>query len=94
MPFKIYHKELEKVPEFRGFNDFIATFPLYRGKTKSKDDEDDDGNVGEFKVMDINFCMGFCQTFNLMEEVSVSKTLCSTSQRTKGFTLVNQVIAV
>lgn len=61
MPFKIYHKELEKVPEFRGFNDFIATFPLYRGKTKSKDDEDDDGTVGEFKVMDINFCMGFCQ---------------------------------
>lgn len=46
---KIYHKELEKVPEFRGFNDFIATFPLYRGKTKSKDDEDDDGTVGEFK---------------------------------------------
>ena len=61
MPFKIYHKELEKVPEFRGFNDFIATFPLYRGKTKSKDDEDDDGTVGEFKVMDINFCMVFCQ---------------------------------
>lgn len=47
---KIYHRELEKVPEFRGFNDFIATFPLYRGKTKSsKDDEDDDGTVGEFK---------------------------------------------
>lgn len=39
------------VPEFKGFNDFIATFPLRRGKTKSpKDDEEDDTNVGEFKV--------------------------------------------
>ncbi|KAL9983681.1 hypothetical protein ACROYT_G005897 [Oculina patagonica] len=47
---KVYHKELEKVPEFKGFNDFIATFPLRRGKTKSsKDDEEDDGIVGEFK---------------------------------------------
>lgn len=46
---KIYHKELEKVPEFKGFNDFIATFPLRRGKTKSKDDEEDDTDVGEFK---------------------------------------------
>lgn len=47
---KVYHKELEKVPEFKGFNDFIATFPLRRGKTKSpKDDEEDDTNVGEFK---------------------------------------------
>lgn len=60
MPFKIYHKELEKVPEFRGFNDFIATFPLHRGKTKSKDDEDDDASVGEFKVLNIDICMGFC----------------------------------
>ena len=48
--FQIYHKELEKVPEFKGFNDFIATFPLRRGKTKSKDDEDEDATVGEFKV--------------------------------------------
>lgn len=47
---KIYHKELEKVPEFKGFNDFIATFPLRRGKTKAKDDdEEDDCDVGEFK---------------------------------------------
>lgn len=71
MSFKIYHKELEKVPEFRGFNDFIATFPLYRGKTKSKDDEDDDGTVGEFKVMDINFCMGFCQALISWKSVLV-----------------------
>lgn len=80
MPFKIYHKELEKVPEFRGFNDFIATFPLYRGKSKSKDDEDDDSCVGEFKVIDINFCMEFCQALNLIEEVSDSKTLCGASR--------------
>ncbi|XP_022792929.1 myoferlin-like isoform X4 [Stylophora pistillata] len=47
---KVYHKELEKVPEFQGFSDFIATFPLRRGKTKShKNDDEDEGAVGEFK---------------------------------------------
>lgn len=46
---KIYHKELEKVPEFKGFNDFIASFTLRRGKTKSKDDDEDENDVGEFK---------------------------------------------
>lgn len=47
----MYHKELEKVPEFQGFSDFLATFPLRRGKTKThKDDDEDEGSVGEFKV--------------------------------------------
>lgn len=47
---KVYQTELEKVDKFRGFNDFILTFPITRGKTD--DDEDEDDNVvGEFKVM-------------------------------------------
>lgn len=49
--FEIYYRELEKVLEFKGFNDFIVIFLFYCGKIKLlKDDEDDDGIVGEFKV--------------------------------------------
>ncbi|XP_073240204.1 myoferlin-like [Porites lutea] len=39
---------LEDMPQFRGRNDFVSTFPLRKGKTKSAKDEDDT-IVGQFK---------------------------------------------
>ncbi|EDO27731.1 predicted protein, partial [Nematostella vectensis] len=44
----VYQTELERVEEFGGFKDFILTFPIRRGKAKSKDDQED-AVVGEFK---------------------------------------------
>ena len=46
---KVYQTELEKVEGFSGFEDFINLFPLYRGKAKSREEEED-AVVGEFKV--------------------------------------------
>ncbi|RVE59409.1 hypothetical protein OJAV_G00188400 [Oryzias javanicus] len=44
---KVYDRELENVPEFKGLTDFCNTFKLQRGKN---DDGDDDPTVvGEFK---------------------------------------------
>lgn len=48
--FKVYQTELEKVQEFNGFEDFISTFPIYRGRAKSREEEADT-IVGEFKVI-------------------------------------------
>ncbi|KAL9983678.1 hypothetical protein ACROYT_G005892 [Oculina patagonica] len=44
---KIFPCKLEDVPQFMGFNDFITTFPLRKGKTKST--KDDETEVGQFK---------------------------------------------
>nr|XP_058962380.1 myoferlin-like [Pocillopora verrucosa] len=44
----VYQTELEKVQEFNGFEDFISTFPIYRGRAKSREEEADT-IVGEFK---------------------------------------------
>ena len=38
--------------EFGGFNDFVQSFPLERGK---EDDEESDNVVGEFKVPQMFF---------------------------------------
>ena len=46
--------ELEKVDEFSGFEDFITSFPLYRGRAKSREEEEDTV-VGEFKVGNYHF---------------------------------------
>jgi len=46
--FQLYHCKLEDVPRFHGFNDFVRTFPLRKGKTKSK--KDSEIEVGQFKV--------------------------------------------
>lgn len=46
--FQIYPDKLENVAQFKGFNDFVTTFPLRRGKTKSA--KDGDTEVGQFKV--------------------------------------------
>uniref|UniRef100_A0A7M4FG79 Myoferlin n=1 Tax=Crocodylus porosus TaxID=8502 RepID=A0A7M4FG79_CROPO len=43
---KVYHCELENVPEFNGLIDFCDIFKLYRGKSE---DNDDPSVVGEFK---------------------------------------------
>lgn len=50
--FKVYQTELEKVQEFNGFEDFISTFPIYRGRAKSREEEADT-IVGEFKVKSV-----------------------------------------
>ncbi|XP_041117050.1 myoferlin-like [Polyodon spathula] len=44
---KIFHSELENVPEYKGLTDFCETFKLYRGK--SGEDDEDPSVVGEFK---------------------------------------------
>uniref|UniRef100_A0AAY4D2T6 C2 domain-containing protein n=1 Tax=Denticeps clupeoides TaxID=299321 RepID=A0AAY4D2T6_9TELE len=44
---KVYDRELEEVPEFRGLTDFCNTFKLKRGKIDNE--EDDPSVVGEFK---------------------------------------------
>lgn len=44
---KIFHSELENVPEYKGLTDFCDTFKLYRGK--SGEDDEDPSVVGEFK---------------------------------------------
>ncbi|KAJ7336514.1 hypothetical protein OS493_011724 [Desmophyllum pertusum] len=44
---KIYPCKLEDVPQFRGFNDFVITFPLRKGKTKST--KEGKTEVGQFK---------------------------------------------
>ncbi|EDO43088.1 predicted protein, partial [Nematostella vectensis] len=43
--------ELEKIEEFGGLEDMIASFSLYRGKAKKRDDDDEETQkvVGEFK---------------------------------------------
>uniref|UniRef100_A0A4W3JZ49 Myoferlin like n=1 Tax=Callorhinchus milii TaxID=7868 RepID=A0A4W3JZ49_CALMI len=43
---KVYDKELENVPEFKGLTDFCNTFQLFRGK---QEDDEDPSVVGEFK---------------------------------------------
>ena len=44
--FKVYSHPLESCDIFEGFNDFCRTFKLYRGKTKT---EEENEIVGEFK---------------------------------------------
>ncbi|KAL9983693.1 hypothetical protein ACROYT_G005909 [Oculina patagonica] len=44
----VYQSELEKVEQFYGFEDFISSFPVYRGRAKSREEEEDT-IVGEFK---------------------------------------------
>lgn len=43
---QVFHTELEKVPPYNGFSDFLNTFPLKRGKTKVLEESN---CVGEFK---------------------------------------------
>lgn len=52
--FQVYQTELEKVDEFDGLEDFISSFDIYRGRAKSRDEEQDT-IVGEFKVKEVSF---------------------------------------
>ncbi|XP_013379026.1 otoferlin isoform X3 [Lingula anatina] len=45
----IYPCELEAVPEFSGFTDWLHTFELYRGKKTGDDADDESRVVGTFK---------------------------------------------
>ncbi|XP_077546879.1 ferlin family C2 domain-containing myoferlin misfire isoform X2 [Haemaphysalis longicornis] len=46
---KIYQTELENVPEFNGFREWLHTFELYRGKRSGDDLDDQNRVVGLFK---------------------------------------------
>ncbi|XP_031355139.1 otoferlin-like, partial [Photinus pyralis] len=46
---RIFDMELEKIPEFNGFKDWLHTFELYRGKKSADESEDDNRIVGSFK---------------------------------------------
>ncbi|KAH7976872.1 hypothetical protein HPB52_020818 [Rhipicephalus sanguineus] len=46
---KIYPTELENVPEFNGFREWLHTFELYRGKRSGDDLDDQNRVVGLFK---------------------------------------------
>lgn len=46
---QVYPTELEKVEPFDGFQDFMETFHIHRGKTVAKSEEEET-IVGEFKV--------------------------------------------
>ena len=50
---KVYGTELEKVEVFNGFQDFVETFYIHRGKVKSKTEEEET-IVGEFKASEVN----------------------------------------
>lgn len=48
---QIFDSELEFLPDYNGFNDWLNAFALYRGKKTSEDDDDDHRIVGKFKVL-------------------------------------------
>ena len=48
---QIFDSELEFLADYNGFNDWLHSFPLYRGKKTSEDDDDDHRIVGKFKVL-------------------------------------------
>ncbi|XP_033118716.1 otoferlin-like isoform X3 [Anneissia japonica] len=49
-PITIYPCELESVPEFEGFREWMDIFPLYRGKNTGEDEDDSARMSGKFKV--------------------------------------------
>lgn len=49
--FQVYPTELEAIPQFNEFKEWLQSFELYRGKKTGDDDEDDSRIVGLFKVI-------------------------------------------
>ena len=47
---QIYQCELEQVPEFGNFREWLLTFDLYRGKKADDFSDDESRIVGKFKV--------------------------------------------
>jgi hypothetical protein len=84
---QIFKRELEEMHDFNGFNDWLHSFPLYRGKKTSEDDDDDHRIVGKFKVTGRRIVYEQCLYY-----VSVSTKihnrcctlLCFTSQSISG----------
>ena len=60
---QIYRQELENITDFNGFNDWLHSFPLYRGKKTSDDDDDEHRIVGKFKVSSLLSILGRFSTF-------------------------------
>ncbi|KAK3744957.1 hypothetical protein QZH41_000287 [Actinostola sp. cb2023] len=50
----IFKRELEEMLDFNGFNDWLHSFSLYRGKKSAEDDDDDHRIVGKFKALDLH----------------------------------------
>ncbi|KAK7100137.1 hypothetical protein V1264_023132 [Littorina saxatilis] len=46
---KVFPNELEGMPEYDGFHDWLHTFELYRGKNTGSDESDEGRIVGKFK---------------------------------------------
>lgn len=69
---KVYPHELENLPDFNGFKEWLHTFELYRGK-KTGDVEDDESRVvGKFKVRSFFRCVKsyyvwYSLSFNLFQ---------------------------
>lgn len=47
---QIYPTELENIPEFEEFHDWLCTFELFRGKHTFEEVNDEARRVGRFKV--------------------------------------------
>lgn len=47
---QVYPYELEAVPEYEGFKEWLQSYELYRGKKTDDEPEDDNRVVGVFKV--------------------------------------------
>jgi len=46
----MYNNELESVPEFNNFKEWLHTFDLFRGKKTCDAEDDESRTVGKFKV--------------------------------------------
>ena len=64
MYLQVYHTELEEVECFNGFNDFMATFELLRGKKTEDEDDLQRRFSGKVKVI-LVFCL-YVRLFSLL----------------------------
>ena len=72
---QIFDEELEYLPEYNGFNDWLHAFALYRGKKSSEDDDDDHRIVGKFKVSFLILCdCRFFMPFSNNQELSLLRS--------------------
>ena len=70
---QVYDTELEEVEEFDGFNDFMKTFVLLRGKKTEDEDDEQRRFSGKFKVSPKFVCFLFI--FILLSFTSWLRTL-------------------
>ena len=60
----MFNEALEDVEEFGGFNDFMASFNLLRGKKTEDEDDEERRYSGTFKVIFIFDQIYFLSFFN------------------------------